>query len=188
MREEIKKLHTMPMPMPLPMIEKREATPSLVGLHRERVHSKSDNDYNLSGSDVERGSEKAEMAKRMKRALKEKSEALCVVAQLKRALNNELSKGRALRNEKKMLASHSSEEVSVLVRKSSQLKVLANELADTVATKTENIRHLKEVMKLLGTRVTELEKVNKGLKQGHQFAIALQNGKNGQNTHALCNG
>merc|ERR1712176_518605 len=74
------------------------------------------------------------------------------------------------------------------VRKNSALKTLANELADTVATKTENIRHLKEVMKLLGTRVTELEKANKALRQGQQFAMALQNGKNGQSTHALCNG
>ena len=172
MRDEIKKLHTMPLPVHMPA-----ATPPSAS--QRYVYSKSDNDANasVSGSGCDDKADDLKLA----RALKEKSEALAVVAQLKRALNNELHKAHTASMKHKMLASHSSEEVSSLVRKSGALKRLANELADTVADKEQNIKHHKEVLKLLGHRVTELEKANKRLRGSHEVSLL-------QHTHALSNG
>merc|ERR1719242_2066182 len=74
----------------------------------------------------------------------------------------------------KIYNSISSEEWKSVLHKNEALKSLANELADTVADKEQNIKHMKEVLRLLGNRVSELEQINKTLR-GCVDIGALQN-------------
>ena len=163
LREEIKRLHSQPI----------AAAPQLI--------SPSANHQNIatpspSSSDHELHEiEKSKMHKKMKQIEKEKDEALAVMNQLKKALNAELQKANNMSMKNKILNSHTTEEVKTLLRKNNALKVLANELSDTVADKEQNIKHLKEVMRLLGTKCAELEKTNKSLRQSINEIDVLEN-------------
>ena len=114
------------------------------------------------------------MGMKLKQIEKERDEALAVVSQLKRALNHEHKRTNSMSQQNKIMNAISSEEWKSVLHKNKALKSLANELADTVADKEQNIKHMKEVMRLLGNRVSELEKINKALR-GCVEIDALQN-------------
>merc|ERR1712087_1085716 len=111
---------------------------------------------------------------KLKEIEKERDEALAVVTQLKRALNHEHKRTNSMSQKHKIMNSISSEEWKSVLHKNEALKSLANELADTVADKEQNIKHMKEVLRLLGNRVSELEQINKTLR-GCVDIGALQN-------------
>jgi len=186
MREEIKKLHSQPVPSmmlpsppPVHMLNNgnynnkqnlsnhnqhlNHSSNSSAARHSVHQYSKSDNELcDLQSNDVE--SETSTMGIKVKEIEKERDEALAVVSQLKRALNHEHKRTNTMSQRNKIMNSISSEEWKTVLRKNAALKSLANELADTVADKEQNIKHLKEVLRLLGNRVSELEKTNKSLR------------------------
>merc|ERR1712154_400383 len=168
MREEIKKLHSQPM-QPQIIHNNKQATPSPSN-SIENIQSQSNDDEIYDD--------------KLKNIEKEKDEALKVINQLKKALNVELQKSNNMAMKNKILNSHTTEEVKTLIRKNNALKVLANELSDRLADKEQNIMHLKKVMKLLGNRVTELEKTNKTLTQS---LAEIDETDLLQNVHALEN-
>merc|ERR1712173_376604 len=167
LREEIKRLHSQPIAA-APLV-----SPSM---HMNMNHptpspSSSDHDMSASGGDVE----KSKLNKKLKLVEKERDDALAVMNQLKKALNAELQKANNMSMKNKILNSHTTEEAKTLLRKNHALKVLANELSDTVADKEQNIKHLKEVMRLLGTKCAELEKTNNCLRQSINEIDVLEN-------------
>merc|ERR1712228_635201 len=163
LKEEIKRLHSQPM---APLVSPNVSQMSIMN-HATPSPSSSDHDMQEI--------EKSKMSKKMAQIEKEKDEALAVMNQLKKALNAELQKANSMTMKNKILNSHTTEEVKTLLRKNNALKVLANELSDTVADKEQNIKHLKDVMRLLGTKCQELEKTNKSLRQSINEIDVLEN-------------
>ncbi|ETN98879.1 hypothetical protein RFI_38608, partial [Reticulomyxa filosa] len=95
---------------------------------------------------------KKELEKEVKKLKEEKQTAEVAVSTYRRAFENEMSKYKHEAFRHSLFKSRSTEDVQSLIEKNQQLQLLANELADTVTDREENIKHLKEVKHLLGIR------------------------------------
>jgi len=108
---------------------------------------------------------KKELEKEVKKLLEEKKTAETVVGTYRRAFEDEMSKHKHDIFRRSLFKVRNRENVKSCLKKNQQLHMLANELADTVIDREENVKHLKEVKKLLGMRVKQVEEENNSFRQ-----------------------
>ncbi|ETO26162.1 hypothetical protein RFI_10976, partial [Reticulomyxa filosa] len=126
---------------------------------------------------------KKELEKEVKKLLQEKQAAETAISTYRRAFEDELSKHKNDAFHLSLFKSRLSEDMQTLTQKNQQLQLLANELADTVADREENIKHLKEVKHLLGIRVKIVEDENNAFRQ----KLGLSALEPQQNVHSVSN-
>ncbi|ETO21358.1 viral A-type inclusion protein, partial [Reticulomyxa filosa] len=121
---------------------------------------------------------KKELEKEVKKLLEEKQTAENAVSTYRRAFEDEMSKHKNEVFRHSLFRSRITEDIQSLMEKNQQLQILANELADTVADREENIKHLKEVKHLLGMRVKVVEEENNSYRQKLGLSALVPQGSN----------
>jgi len=101
----------------------------------------------------------------VKKLTEEKKSAESAVGTYRQAFESELLKRKNEIFSRSLFKSRNKETVKALTKKFQQLHTLANDLADTVVDREENVKHLKEVKKYLGMRVKQIEEENNNLRQ-----------------------
>jgi len=108
---------------------------------------------------------KNELEKEVKKLQEAKESAESARDTYRRAFEDEMSKHKKDIFRLSLFRSRNQEDWKVLVKKNQQLLMLANELADCVVEREDNIKHLKDVNHLLGTRVKQIEEENNLFRQ-----------------------